>query len=47
MYIPFHLGSAGINLALIAAGNADAYAQVGTFLFGIHHIMIIPSLTFF
>lgn len=22
-------GSAGINLALIAAGNADAYAQVG------------------
>ena len=26
------LGSAGINLALIAAGNADAYAQVGKFL---------------
>ena len=25
------LGSAGINLALIAAGNADAYAQVGKF----------------
>ena len=23
------IGSAGINLAMIAGGNADAYAQVG------------------
>ena len=41
MALFFVIGSAGINLAMIAAGHADAYAQVGKTILSFLYLLVL------